>query len=677
MNVTPTTQPSSGPPASGPVPSATTLPVPSPSPSAGPLAVDAAAWYPVSLFPDVLEDGPTTMSSVAATWFGYLGVGWTPRGGMSWWSADGRSWTAALHPDPSLRNARLTGVAASDTRIVAIGQTVAINGAAHAEIWTSSDGLAWKPTLRLPAESFATVDAIVRSHGVFVAVGSGDDETPVRWSSTDGAAWTETNLPDAATRLADGPAGVLVTGGEPDIADGTPSTAMLITPSGVTPTSLPPGRIDLIAGAPNAAYWAFAAPAADSSSSSAVYRSSDASTWTRVADLPAASHAAAALPQPDGSILVTTQSDETGATDGILRLVGGSAWQAVTWPSPLETGSAITAFAAGSAGIVGVGAIGDRRIGAWFGQPAGANPPEPPQRDPVATGCPTKAALAAAPRDLLSVVVRVPAESRPRCFGSATLRVAGFLAEPDGLGGTCGATASPEWLTGGCPSYPDGWLQPLAAPYLQTDDLDLYARSTLAPALKQGHWVLVSGHFDDPLSSTCRLIGPEPGQLAEPIATSVKECRQHFVVTSVASSSAPPAPAVDPASNLGLPDADQLAPAFEGWDNLALPAGTVYGFRAVTPAAGSAITVTVFAVPTLVGARGVANALTANAGTPTSSVVGGVTVTRTSAGTQAVFLVGARVFRLEITSGDAGPTASQLASLDTVIQDLVRAAIAA
>ena len=248
-------------------------------------------------------------------------------------------------------------------------------------------------------------------------------------------------------------------------------------------------------------------------------------------------------------------------------------------------------------------------------------------------------------------------------------------ATPDGLGGTCAAVATPAWLTGGCPSYPRAWLSPIDAPFGRVDTLEVFSRKALAPALAMGQWVSVTGHVDDSQSSTCRLTGPEPGQLAQPAATSVKICRTHFVATSVSTVAPPVSPAVnpDPAAFLPLPAGMREAPDFQGWDNLALPNGTTYGFRDITPPGGLGVVVTVFQARSAAAAGRVETAVLGTVGPTTSGNVLGVTVSRTGGGSEAVFVVRSRTYELQIPSEIDGLTPEQAASLQAVLEALIGA----
>jgi hypothetical protein len=663
-------------PTASPIGTPAVSPIPSPSiqPAA---AVDAAAWYPISIFPDQPALGVATMTAVTTTWFGFLAVGWTPTGGTSWWSNDGRNWTAALYQDPSLRDAMLTGVAASASRIVAIGATQARDGSTQAQIWTSPDGLAWTPILKVPPDTYYSVVSIVRTATAFVVVGTIDsgNSREAMWTSPDGIAWTETDLPNGAPlQIADGPAGPLVL----EVAGNAGAegrSASLIGPSGVVAAALPPGQIDTIAAGPDA-YWAFGEQASAIGPGRPVYRSVDGQTWTRTGALPAMSTRlptsviAAAVAQVGGALVVVTSAGDPSRPDEVLRSSDGSEWNTVTWPSPLEKGAYITALAVGLDGIVGVGSIGQRRAAAWLGQPLAADSPGPLARDPRPTGCPSRLTWSGTPSAVLEAVLRLTDAQRVHCLGSRTIRVGGFLAEPEGLGGACAATATPDWLTGGCLIYPSGWLEDVGAPFGRADTLQLFDRPTLPRTLKVRRWIVATGHFDDPLSSTCREVGPD-GKLDEPLAASVTRCRTHFAVTNIAAGVAPTPPPVDPAASLGLPTSDLLAPAFQGWDNMPLPLGTTFGFREVTPPAGVGVIVTVFAFVDPARASSALATVIGGGGTLNGTVLG-VTVARTADGSKAIFVRGSHIYALQVESQASSPSAQEISSLETVLEALIQ-----
>jgi hypothetical protein len=666
----PTPQPTTTTVPPGPTPSA--APITSPSPTVStppPAAVDAAAWYPVGIFPD---DGPQLglgqATAVTTTWFGFLAVGSTPRGGTSWWSPDGTAWTAAFYDDPALRGALLTGVAASDSRIVAIGMIEAPVGTRRPAIWSSPDGLAWTLALELPADTFGAIRGVVYASGSFVAVGTLDEDagSGTIWTSSDGVTWSESTLADGyPLTIVNGPAGALIAGGRDEI-----DAAWLLDRAGQTHALASATAADTIAGGPTT-YWAV--------TSGVAFRSADGETWTNAGNVPSGSgEIAASVVQRDGSLVIATRQDDDTAARVLLRTRDGSSWEPVRWPTPLEPEAEITALAEGQTVVAAVGSIGERRAAIWVGQPAAGDAPGAPENLPPSTACPDAATWTGRPIAVLAAVLRLSSADRVRCLHETSIRVSGFLGEPDGLGGLCEQTSTPEWLTGGCPSYPRGWLQPVAASYGRSDNLGLFSHDALAAALRTGgHWIVVTGHFDDPLSTTCRDRGPEPDQVG-PIAASVEACRAHFVVTKATPIPAPTLPSTnpDPAAFLGLPGEFLLAPAFEGWDNLTLPSGTTYGFREVTPPGGIGVTLAVFRVLDPGSAPAVETALIGDAGPSAARVVLGVDVARTSDGSEAIFVIGTRIFRLQVPIAASGPTSQQAQSLETVVEALIRAASA-
>src|SRR5262249_34159772 len=150
------------------------------------------------------------------------------------------------------------------------------------------------------------------------------------------------------------------------------------------------------------------------------------------------------------------------------------------------------------------------------------------------------------------------------------------------------------------------------------------------------------------------------------------------VVTAWSSTSAPALPTAnhDPAANLGLPFGYVIAPFDTGWDNLTLPASTMWGFRLVTPPGASEGFLTVFQaspadVPALLKALG-PTTVTPGA---TKTTVDGVTVLIGASGSEALFQVGTRVFDVSISDALAtGATDAQKASLREIVEALIAGA---
>ncbi len=159
----------------------------------------------------------------------------------------------------------------------------------------------------------------------------------------------------------------------------------------------------------------------------------------------------------------------------------------------------------------------------WFGAPpwvrAGAEPA------PIAA--------AACPETPMTVDRLLTADRS--CFGRESIGVIGWLAEPWGVGGYATGIV-PSWLGEGLTANAL-WLKPRGPDGCVADDDCLFAflhvQPGVGPSLLPLHrWVRVTGHYDDPLATTCywdRVNDPKTPE------QSVEACRQAFVVTSVES----------------------------------------------------------------------------------------------------------------------------------------------
>jgi hypothetical protein len=647
-----------------------------------PSAVAPTAWYGVDVEPLPDVAGESGMAAVTKTWFGYVAVGNTPRGGTSWWSTDGKLWTAAQYAEPSMTNAQLTGVAVIGHRIVAVGGFP--EGGVETPrpaIWTSSDGVAWEPDdLGLDGPG-GLIRGVATVDGELVAVGDG-----VMWRSPDGRSWRVTDQDQSftPTHVVTGPAGtlawgsVLGTNGWAATSWRLDGVATGTTPNGVT---LPVKFSTVVADA--GGFVGFAAgDESNQATGRTIYRSSDGITWTQVGSIASAVRdISAAVSVPGFGTVAVVMPDGTGVGQQVLRSSDLASWKPVTWLTPSGPTASVAALTWADGPIVAVGANvsaeeSDSRLpAAWVALPAAGDAPIGPE--PVASvGCAPLSTLTD-PETALRVLVQYPvapygtAETSPlpaRCFGSRTIHVSGYLGQPEGLGGQCGYSVTPDWLTGTCLVYPAGWLQPIAGPFGASRPLLVFARPAVAALLKGGHWVELTGHYDDPASTTCQT-RDEHGKL-ESIAQTVAMCRSHFVVTAVRPISAPKTPSVnaDPAAALGLPDTFVLAPEWVGWDNLALPASTIWGFRRVTPPGGTQILVTVFqCAPADLAA--LQKALYSVDVVPKTVTVNGISIRMSQDGTQAYFASGSKVFNL---SGSAPADAASVQALITAFLATIR-----
>lgn len=271
----------------------------------------------------------------------------------------------------------------------------------------------------------------------------------------------------------------------------------------------------------------------------------------------------------------TSNGHLVGGPAGLLWVEGTSldgtcaeAWQfdGQKW-IPLHNASAkagcsdsLGPFILGSAplrdGAVVFGLLGpDYQRVAWLVRPADAAPsgavaggpiPAPPAGsipDPLALTFDHLSTCPSAPttiEELLSLDPYLGAG----CFGHIDMTVRAWVVDPgEGYGGVCGPF-SPMWIRE-C-VLPDYLLaaRPGAEPGGYGVDAIHAMRSPSATGdLKGvGRWVEVIGHYDDPISPTCRYYSGETNigfDAEEPAALAVMQCRLVFVVTHLRTVPAP------------------------------------------------------------------------------------------------------------------------------------------
>ena len=122
------------------------------------------------------------------------------------------------------------------------------------------------------------------------------------------------------------------------------------------------------------------------------------------------------------------------------------------------------------------------------------------------------------------------------CYGNRTLRFTAFVREPGDVGWTYTYGLDPGWFrTAGSlfvattSDIPQGH-GPFTALAVPPGLGELQAKHV-------GHWVAVTGHFDDPAAATCTATG-EAG-VAPSAADAVMICRSTFVVAGVSRAKAP------------------------------------------------------------------------------------------------------------------------------------------
>jgi hypothetical protein len=133
------------------------------------------------------------------------------------------------------------------------------------------------------------------------------------------------------------------------------------------------------------------------------------------------------------------------------------------------------------------------------------------------------------------------AEAAANCWGGTEISVSGFVAGPEGLGGTRSYRIEPQWIADA-----GHWLSTNSRVDPDSGPVGPFFRVAVPPTMEakftrfDGQWVRVSGHFHDPAAETCALTfgTPEPGLVPTP-EQAIEICRTSFVLTSVDALSLP------------------------------------------------------------------------------------------------------------------------------------------
>lgn len=134
------------------------------------------------------------------------------------------------------------------------------------------------------------------------------------------------------------------------------------------------------------------------------------------------------------------------------------------------------------------------------------------------------------------------------CYDGATLQFTAFVRDPGDVGWTYTFGLEPGWFLGpgtGLFVSTTSGVKPGWGPY---------AALAVPPALgdpqakHEGHWVAVTGHFDDAAAATCTAVG-EAG-VAPSAAEAVTICRSTFVVSAVTRTAAPSTSTAETATGL-------------------------------------------------------------------------------------------------------------------------------
>ncbi len=149
------------------------------------------------------------------------------------------------------------------------------------------------------------------------------------------------------------------------------------------------------------------------------------------------------------------------------------------------------------------------------------------------------------------------AEGAAACWPGQEIVFTAFVSSPEGLGGTRSFTIEPAWLVS-------------QAHFLSTSaDVDAelglvgpFLPVAVPPALEgtfktlEGHWVRVSGQFDDEVAQTCVVTDGDPDAAPTP-EQAIQICQTSFVLSAVAPLMTPNTDAATPARSadapLGLP----------------------------------------------------------------------------------------------------------------------------
>lgn len=414
-----------------------------------------------------------------------------PRGGINAVAGGPAGWVAltTVYPGVSLFSFSADGRTweepqfAGGTAVAAgPGGWVMVTGTAAQR---SADGRVWEQTASFGEG--ASLDKVESSDAGYVAYGYGGTQA---WASPDGVAWTAIDVP---------------------VADGWLSDVELVGDRVLALVTLHADGTSLLLrgalGASGAVTWDDTSP------------SSVDGEGLRVDSISQG---------PEG--LLALGWDTTDLVPALWRSSDGSAWQRLDAAPDAMGGSVGPEPAWGAAGWVGVGTSsdgsGDQLWRSTDGEEwaptgdslayAGPQPPCPPQEE------------------ISTLVLMYLGRAAERCIGDASITIRAWSPVVTGIGGCCAPIPEPAWLAG---PFPDGWLEPA--------ETDAYSGSAVLSAyippevdqslLQQESWVEIVGHFRDPASEGCRQtpVTSPPMRLTS-LAAAQYECRQRFVVESIA-----------------------------------------------------------------------------------------------------------------------------------------------
>ena len=414
-----------------------------------------------------------------------------------WTSVDGVAWTRDADAESGHFATERVGIAATSSSVVITTCCDTSGKFGRPTLWTTTDGLSWAPTTLPTADNAGPIHLAATATGYLVvslvADPSGVEGMALAsWRSSDGRAWQrdevlETNLRGQMAGIDD----VSAAGDGFLIADDSGAFFTVGADGSVTRIDPPAAYVGLVGG-PAGALW---------------------------------------LGAPDIGVCLSAFSSREGVAEAIPEDAGGCA---------ISNEAGVTVPVAGGWLVVAPRQAEPGADVVWAILPSGSTtagqPPEGPAPAPPSSAIPALptgplTARVACPVGPVTVakLIALSGNDRAACFHSRDLTFRAWVVDPgEGLGGTCPAVV-PTWLLD---CVLPTWL--LAPSKASDQTLHALKHPGATGALKGvGRWVDVTGHFDDPAATTCRL---EPGPAVvgfPPVAWYVLACREEFVVTNI------------------------------------------------------------------------------------------------------------------------------------------------
>jgi len=466
-------------------------------------------------------------------------------------SSDGRSWN---NVDASAFGPGFSAIAASPLGWVASAQidAGAPSAGTRSVLWFSTDGISWQQLpdqaglahMELDASS-GTLSAGPPGFAITGSVITAGNSGPAAWISRDGRTWTRVDaqggtgferilvLPSGFVGLASsvGSAEFSTDGTswrdlskDPDSPFGPNSRSAFVTSVGSTVIVLrygPTGALEIFGGDLGNGAGSTHVSWHHNSTADAAFAGTDASAAATssagalVLGYDLKSLAPIAWTSADGLAWRRTALDPATFGGGVPGLIAGSSTGVASF---VAIGARVN-----SAGVVRPQIWRSDDGTAWSaagGDILGVLPAAPTGPCPATTPTAVEDFLAMAP------------SLWPVCFGSRTLKVRGYIADCGGCGGATNEQASPTWLLDPL-GYSAFWLSPAV---VQADT----GHGGFGVMINPAHPVTVpstnthvelSGHFDDPAATTCRVWSG--GGPVLPRDQTVAACKQAFVVTAI------------------------------------------------------------------------------------------------------------------------------------------------